>query len=38
MNTKETIAKLIDKVKITGDYKIPKIIYSMLLFRDSSMD
>ena len=35
MNTKETIAKLIDKDKITGDYKIPKIIYSDAYYSET---
>ncbi len=35
MNTKETIAKLIDKDKITGNYKIPKIIYSDAYYSET---
>ena len=35
MNTKETIAKLIDKDEITGNYKIPKIIYSDAYYSET---
>ena len=35
MNTKETIKKLTDKDKDTGDYKIPKIIYSDAYYSET---
>ncbi len=35
MNTKETIAKLIDKDKTSGNYKIPKIIYSDAYYSET---
>ena len=35
MNTKETIKKLTDKDKDTGEYKIPKIIYSDAYYSET---
>ena len=35
MNTKETINKLIDKDETTGNYKIPKIIYSDAYYSET---
>ena len=35
MNTKETINKLIDKDENTGNYKIPKIIYSDAYYSET---
>ncbi len=35
MNTKETIEKLIDKDEVTGNYKIPKIIYSDAYYSET---
>ena len=35
MNTKETIAKLTDKDEKTGNYKIPKIIYSDAYYSET---
>ena len=35
MNTEETIKKLIDKDENTGEYKIPKIIYSDAYYSET---